>query len=307
LPQNKVKTLCYEIKGEHYVYFGIWVFNDTVGGAMKVFYYLVFVLILIIGACSLDTEESSSTTTTTVYGDGSASSPVDLTDGTAKEGSVAKSGYSYYKFTPASGSGSYKLAIASLSITDSGSSSSSVTTYLYSDSGYSSELDNESCQASCTLNFNYAGLDNGSTYYLKIYGYDGEGTYSLTVSQGGSEGSVNNPVALTLSTIHSGKVEGTSALGKSYYKFTTAGGESNNYTLTMTNSDSMDCDLYSDIGFSTLVSATYNSCTAGTRLSATFRGSGSGLTGGTTYYLRIEGQSSTAKASTYNITVAPAS
>ena len=274
---------------------------------MKVFYYLVFVLILIIGACSLDTEESSSTTTTTVpvTSDGSASSPVDLTDGTAKEGSVAKSGYSYYKFTPASGSGSYKLAIASLSITDSASDNSSVTTYLYSDSGYSSELDNESCQASCTLNFNYAGLDNGSTYYLKIYGY-GEGTYSLTVSQGGSEGSVNNPVALTLSTPHSGKVEGTSTYGKSYYKFTTLSHvDPRNYTLTMTNSDSMDCDLYSDSGFSTLVSSSRNDCTAGTNLSGNFTGSsGGGLTGNTTYYLSIKGQSSTAKASTYDITVA---
>ena len=158
---------------------------------------------------------------------------------------------------------------------------------------------------SCTLNFNYAGLDNGSTYYLKIYGYDGEGTYSLTVSQGGSEGSVNNPVALTLSTIHSGKVEGTSALGKSYYKFTTAdSGDAGSHTLTMTNSDSMDCDLYSDSGFTTLVSATNNSCTAGRNLSGNFTGSsGSGLTQLTTYYLRIEGQSSTAKASTYDITV----
>ena len=271
---------------------------------MKVFYYLVFVLILIIGACSLDTEESSSTTTTTVpvTSDGSASSPVDLTDGTAKEGSVAKSGYSYYKFTPASGSGSYKLAIASLSITDSASDNSSVTTYLYSDSGYSSELDNESCQASCTLNFNYAGLDNGSTYYLKIYGY-GEGTYSLTVSQGGSEGSVNNPVALTLSTPHSGKVEGTSTYGKSYYKFTTT--DAAIYDLAMTNSDSMDCDLYSDSGFSTLVSSSQNDCTAGANLSKSFKlNSGAGLARDTTYYLRIEGESTTAKASTYNIRVA---
>ena len=278
---------------------------------MKVFYYLVFVLILIIGACSLDTEETSSTTTTvpvTVTSDGSASAPVDLTVGTAKEGSVAKSGYSYYKFTPGStAAGSYKLAIASLSITDSGSSSSSVTTYLYSDSGYSSELDNESCQASCTLNFNYAGLDNGSTYYLKIYGW-GKGTYSLTVSQGGSEGSVNNPVALTLQSTHSGKVEGTSTYGKSYYKFTTVDHDDpQDYTLTMTNSDSMDCDLYSDSGFSTLVSSSRNGCTAGKSLSATFTGTGSddvsGLTQNTTYYLRIEGESSTAKASTYNITV----
>jgi hypothetical protein len=271
---------------------------------MKVFYYLVFVLILIIGACSLDTEESSSTTTTTttVYGDGSASSPVDLTDGTAKEGSVAKSGYSYYKFTPASGSGSYKLAIASLSITDSASDNSSVTTYLYSDSGYSSELDNESCQASCTLNFNYQALDNGSTYYLKIYGY-GKGTYSLTVSQGGSEGSVNNPVALTLGSAHSGKVEGTSSYGKSYYKFTTSGDD--DYNLTMINTDTLDCDLYSDIGFSTLASSTHSVCTASDNLTATFAIDGSNpLPGSTTYYLRIEGESTTAKASTYNITVA---
>ena len=270
---------------------------------MKVFYYLVFVLI--IGACSVESEETSTTTTTTTdsgTSDGSASSPVELTVGTAKEGSVAKSGYSYYKFTPGSTApGSYKLAIASLSIKDSGSSSSSVATHLYSDSGYSSELDNESCQASCTLNFNYAGLDNGSTYYLKIYGY-GKGTYSLTVSQGGSEGSVNNPVALTLGTTHSGKVEGTSSNGKSYYKFTTAG--SDNYLLNMINSDSMDCDLYSDSGFSTLVSSSQNNCTASDNLTATFRGSGSGLSGTTTYYLRIEGQSSTAKTSTYNITVA---
>ncbi len=271
---------------------------------MKVFYYLVFALI--IGACSVESEETSTTTTVPVTSDGSASSPVELTVGTAKEGSVAKSGYSYYKFTPGSTApGSYKLAIDSLSITDSGSSSSSVTTYLYSDSGYSSELDNESCQASCTLNFNYAGLDNGSTYYLKIYGYDGEGTYSLTVSQGGSEGSVNNPVALSVGSPHSGKVEGTSTYGKSYYKFTTLSHvDPANYTLTMTNTDSMDCDLYSDSGFSTLVSSSRNDCTAGANLSKSFtNSSGGGLAKDTTYYLRIEGQSSTAKASTYNITV----
>jgi len=268
------------------------------------FYYLVFVLILIIGACSVETEETS---TTSDYGtsDGSASSPVELTVGTAKEGSFAKYGNSYYKFTPAStAAGSYKLAIGSLSISDSWSSSSSVTTYLYSDSGYSSsnQLDSESCLASCTLYFDYEGLDASKTYYLKIYGY-GKGTYSLTMSQGGSEGSKNNPVELTLGTAHSGKVEGTSYYGKSYYNFTTS--PTDNYTLTMTNSDSMDCDLYSDSGFSTLVSSTHSKCTAGTNLSATFKGSsGSGLSGSTTYYLRIEGQSSTAKTSTYNIRIA---
>ena len=272
---------------------------------MKVFYYLVFALI--IGACSVESEETSTTTTVPVTSDGSASSPVELTVGTAKEGSVAKYGHSFYKFTPAStAAGSYKLAIGSLSVSDSWSSSSSVTTYLYSDSGYSTStlLDSESCLASCTLNFDYAGLDASKTYYLKIYGY-GKGTYSLTVSQGGSEGSVNNPVALTLGTAHSGKVEGTSYYGKSYYKFTSSShSDPDDYILTMTNSDSMDCDLYSDSGFSTLVSSLRNGCTAGTNLSGNFTGSsGSGLTEETTYYLRIEGQSSTAKASTYDITV----
>jgi len=272
---------------------------------MKVFYYLVFALI--IGACSVESEETSTTTADYGTSDGSASSPVELTVGTAKEGSFAKYGHSFYKFTPAStGAGSYKLAIASLSVSDSYSSSSSVTTYLYSDSGYSTStlLDSESCLASCTLNFDYAGLDNGSTYYLKIYGY-GKGTFSLTVSQGGSEGSVNNPVALTLGTAHSGKVEGTSSYGKSYYKFTTAdSGDAGSHTLTMTNSDSMDCDLYSDSGFTTLVSSSRNDCTAGLTLSKSFtNSSGGGLTKGATYYLRIEGQSSTAKASTYDITV----
>ena len=274
---------------------------------MKVFYYLVFVLI--IGSCSVESEETS---TATDYGtsDGSASSPVELTVGTAKEGSFAKYGTSYYKFTPSStGAGSYKLAIGSLSVSDSWSTSSSVTTSLYSDSGYSTstQLDSESCLASCTLNFDYAGLDNGSTYYLKIYGY-GKGTYSLTVSQGGSEGSVNNPVALTLGTTHSGKVEGTSTYGKSYYKFTTASGSPDAINLTMTNSDSMDCDLYSNAGFSTLASSTHSVCTDGANLSATFAIDGNNpLPASTTYYLRIEGESTTAKASTYNITVASGS
>jgi len=103
---------------------------------MKKFYYFVFVLFF--GACSVTTEESSSE-----YGssDGTAAAPVELTVGTAKAGSVAKWGYSYYKFTTSStGAGSYKLAIATLSITDSYSSSSSVIAYLYSGSGYNTQL-----------------------------------------------------------------------------------------------------------------------------------------------------------------------
>ena len=279
---------------------------------MKKFYYFVFVLFF--GACSVTTEESSSNSD---YGssDGSATSPVELTVGTAKAGSVAKYGYSYYKFTTSStGAGSYKLAIASLSITESSSSSSSVIAYLYSGSGYNSstQLDSESCAASCTLYFDYENRDASTTYYLRMYGY-GIGTYTLTISQGGSEGSKNNPVALTLSEAHTGgKVEGYDYYsynrGNSYYKFTTTSVD--NYTLSMNNSDSLDCYLYSDSAFSSLVSNTNNGCTAGTNISAIFKGSsGAGLTANTTYYLLIEQQGTTASAAnttTYdNMTVAP--
>ncbi|MBC8258372.1 MAG: hypothetical protein H8E38_05100 [SAR324 cluster bacterium] len=269
---------------------------------MKIFYYFVFVLFF--GACSVTSEETDETNYGTT--EGTASSPVELTVGTAKPGSVGRSGYSYYKFTTTSGAGSYKLAISSLSIADSWYSAASMYTSIYSNSGYtsSSRFDTESCLADCTLYFDYDSLDNNTSYYLQMYGY-GAVTYSLTVSKGGSEGSKNNPVELTLSTAHSGTVEGTSYYGKSYYKFTTSAVD--NYTLTMTNSDSMDCDLYSDSGFSTYVSWSYNNCTAGTNLSETFTGTSSsvGLSANTVYYLRVEGESSTAKTTTYNITVAP--
>ena len=141
-----------------------------------------------------------------------------------------------------------------------------------------------------------------------MYGY-GDLTYSLTVSKGGREGSTNNPVELTLGTAHSGSVEGTNYYGKSYYKFTTSAA-TDNYTVTMNNSDSLDCQLYSNSGFSSTVTYySYNDCTAGTNLSETFTGaassgSNSGLSANTVYYLRIDGELSSPKTTTYNITVA---
>ena len=281
---------------------------------MKKLFY--FIIILIFGACSVTTDSKSSSGTSGTS-DGTASAPVELTVGTAKSGGVAYFGDSYYKFTTSStGAGSYKLAIYSMVITE-GSSTYGVTTYLFSNSGLttSSRLDSESCAASCTLYFDYQNLDSSKTYYLHLSAW-GTITYSLTVSQGGSEGSKNNPVELTLSTAHTGgKVEGYYYFtgynrGNSYYKFTTTSAD--NYTLSMNNSDSLDCYLYSDSTFSSssLVSNTNNGCTAGTNLSTTFKGSsGTGLSATTAYYLMIEQQGSTAsaaKTTTYdNMTVAP--
>ena len=275
---------------------------------MKKLFYLLLIIILS-GACSVTTEDDETSRT----GDGTASAPVELTVGTAKSGATGKYGYSYYKFTtPSTGAGSYELGIASLVITNSYSSSSSVITYIYSDSGYSTVLDyGDSCLASCTQYFSYKALDASTTYYLRMYGY-GDLTYSLTVSKGGSEGSTNNPVELTLGTAHSGSVEGTNYYGKSYYKFTTSAA-TDNYTLTMNNSDDLDCQLYSNSGFTTVVDYYYNECTSGPNISDNFTGAdaswntpGSGLTQGT-YYLKVEGESSTAKTTTYNITVQAAS
>ena len=274
---------------------------------MKKLFY--FIIILILGACSVTTEETEDNTN---YGtnEGTASSPVELTVGTAKNGSVGQVGYSYYKFTTSSGAGSYKLNIASLVITDSYYSSSYVYTRIYSNSGYTSTWDYESCVEDCILYFDYKNLDNNTYYYLKMSGY-GAVTYSLTVSQAGSEGSINNPVALTLGEAHTGgKVEGydyySYKRGNSYYKFLTTSAD--NYTLSMNNSDSLDCFLFTDSSYAetSYVSDTHNGCTVGDNLSTTFKGSGgTGLTTDTTYYLMIEQKGYTVLTTTYdNMTVA---
>ena len=272
---------------------------------MKIFYYLVFVIVM--SACSVESKNTEKSTSGT--SDGTASAPAELTVGSAKSGGIATNGDSYYKFTTsATGAGSYKLAIESMVVTG-GWSSYAVNTSLFSASGMttSSRLDWESCAASCTIYFDYQNLDASTSYYLELSGF-GTVTYSLTVSQGGAEGSTNNPVELTLGTAHSGSVEGTNYYGKSYYKFTTSAA-ADNYTVTMNNSDALDCQLYSDSGFTTVVDAYYNECTSGTNISDNFTGAdasygtpGSGLTQGT-YYLKVEGESTTAKKTTYNITV----
>ena len=270
----------------------------------KIFYYLIIIILSI--SCSIEVEDNDSSGSS----DGSATSPLEITVGTAKSGSVAYADNSFYKFTTSStGAGNYKLIVGSLSITDSWSSSNSVIAYIYSDSSYSNSylLEYDSCLASCTMVFDYEyNLHANTTYYLKIYGY-GNATYNLTVSEGGSEGSTSNPVELTLGTAHSGKVEGYYWGGQSYYKFTTSNVD--NYTLTMNNSSSLDCSLYSDSGFTSVVSYTYSDCSAGANLSKTFTGTSgtSGLSANTAYYLKIEPQANSiaeASATTYNITVA---
>ena len=264
---------------------------------MKKLFYLLLIITLS-ASCSVEVEESGSSDGSS---DGTASSPMELTIGTAKSGGIAYNGYSYYKFTTSSsGAGSYKLAMASMTVTD-GWGSSAVTTYLYSASGYSSSnlIDWDSCAASCTINFDYENLDKSKTYYLKLSGY-GTLTYSLTVSRGGSEGSKNNPVELTLGTAKSGTIDNIDYYGHSYYKFTTSSAD--NYTVAMTNSDSLDGMLFSGSDFTSYVDY-WTAETTVSEILGNF-GNSTELSANTAYYLRISGVSSTAKITTYNITVA---
>lgn len=272
---------------------------------MKKLFYLLLI-ITFSASCSIEEESED-------YGEteGSPTSPVTLTLGTAHSGKVAKWDYSYYSFTTSStGAGTYELAATSLDITDSRDSAKSIGIEAYTSQGSpnTSSVNNgliEYLLADGTAYFGYKNANASTTYYIRIYGY-GLGTYTLTLSKGGSEGSVSNPVELTLGTAHSGTVEGyesDSSNGNSFYKFTTSGAD--NYTLTMTNSDSLDCYLYSNSNFSS--SSLVDDCTEGATLSGTFNGSnGTGLSESTTYYLYIEQQatSSAPKTTTYNITVA---
>ena len=268
---------------------------------MKKIFFLLIILTFF-ASCSVEEESDDSGSS-----DGSAASPVELTVGTDKSGSVAYADYSFYKFTTSStGAGNYKLVVGSLSITDSWSSSSSVLAYLYSDSSYSSSylLEFDSCLESCTMVFDYEdNLHADTTYYLKMYGY-GDATYALTVTKGGSEGSKNNPVELTVGTTYtSGTVEGYYYGGQSYYKFTT--GAADNYTVTMTNSNSLYGWLYSGSDFTSLVDYWSAETTVSETL-GNYAGA-SGLSDNTTYYLEIEphGYSiSDAKITTYSITIA---
>ena len=256
-------------------------------------------------SCSIEVEESDDYGT----GEGSPNSPVLLTLGTAHSGKVAKWDYSYYSFTTSStGTGTYELAVTSLSISDSWSSSKSIGIEAYTVQGSpnTSSVDTmESLIADGTAYLGYKNLNASTTYYIRIYGY-GKGTFALTLSKGGSEGSVDNPVELTLGTAHAGTVEGYESYylhGNSFYNFTTS--DADNYTLTMTNSDSLDCYLYSNSNFSS--PSLIDGCPEGVNLSVTFKGSsGTGLSALTTYYLEIEQQatSSAPKTTTYNITVA---
>ena len=142
-----------------------------------------------------------------------------------------------------------------------------------------------------TASYTVTTVDNG-TYSKSTLS---SGNYTLTFTKSGY---VDTTLSATLTadneTYASGTVEGYYYGGQSYYKFTTTSSSdsssgADNYTLTMNNSASLDCSLYSDSGFTALVSSSYNNCTAGANLSKIFTGTSStaGLSANTAYYLKM--------------------
>ena len=146
----------------------------------KLFYFLL--IITFSASCSIEEESED-------YGEteGSPTSPVTLTLGTAHSGKVAKWDYSYYSFTTSStGAGTYELAATSLAITDSWNSAKSIGIEAYTAQGSpnTSSVDTmEYLLADGTAYFGYKNANASTTYYIRIYGY-GLGTYTLTLSRG---------------------------------------------------------------------------------------------------------------------------
>lgn len=95
-----------------------------------------------------------------------------------------------------------------------------------------------------------------------------------------NEGSLSNPVVLTVGTAHSGTIgEG----GTSYYRFTTTNAGVHTIGLTNTKSD-LSWDLYSTPDFWTdLIAWCDNHRTAADEIGPT-----SSLNAGTTYYLLVD-------------------
>lgn len=144
--------------------------------------------------------------------EGSSPSPIDLVVDVPREGSVDKSGTSYYRFTT-NGASAYSVAISNLS-------SGPITTKIYANAFGTNPL--QTCSTwdrpVCTVN----GLSASTAYYVEVIGTNTAGVgYTVTVTKGVSQGSIANPVVLTVDAVnaHAGAVDGTS---DSYYTFTTA-------------------------------------------------------------------------------------
>ena len=221
--------------------------------------------------------------------EGYAAVPVALTYGANHAGAVSGSGSSYYTFTPTNTGDS----IITLTTT------SALTVNVYSDPAFSSgqmQWCPSTAGAVCTV----SNVNQGVPYYLLVTNYaTSSATYTVNVSAGSNEGSISQPIALTLSQTHSATIDGNTT---SYYKFTTA--ESGSYTITMnTTLASTYWSLYLDQNYTQSITSSYlnssnstvgtNQCT-GTCTTFYYMSGGKAyynLDANTTYYLTVKNDS----------------
>jgi hypothetical protein len=157
-------------------------------------------------------------TPTKGIGEGSVANPVALAVGTPHAGGVdagsnlfyqwcQNPSYSYYTFNTAAGAGGYTV---STDTTDS------VRVELFRNYSSASVA---SCDASQGKPCMFSGIDPNSNYYLRVTNCNGTVEhYNIQVKKEGSEGSINNPVPLTLETSHAGAI---GYYETSYFTFTT--------------------------------------------------------------------------------------
>ena len=210
--------------------------------------------------------------------EGTIGAPVPLTVGTPHNATIDNNGKGYYTFT-ANQSGSFIISLTNThkdlewslytSLTDT-----SYTSIVVSLCNKTSAGVNETCST--------PNLTSGQPYYLIVHNNDyADDTFTVTVSNGASEGSTAGPVDLVVGTTHVGGVDSSvSSSGTSYYRFTTDASSTSSYNIVVSNvtpTANLSLAVYSDAAFSTAITSCYasNQCTL------------SGAAASTGYYVRI--------------------
>lgn len=153
-----------------------------------------------------------------VGSDGTTADPIALTIGESRDGAVDVGEYSYYMFTPNNSGVHVVSALTPLT--------NNVTVSVYSTPFTSTDpVLLRTCETICTINT----LTAGHTYYIKISENSSSGSlYTISVTEGVSQGSIENPVDLVVGAVEplAGAVDGN---GSSYYTFTS--GDAGEYIL----------------------------------------------------------------------------
>lgn len=224
--------------------------------------------------------------------EGTLGNPIELIQDVAHSGKVGintGATNSYYKFT-VSDSALYNIAAASLS--------STTTFAIYSDPLFTAKVRG----SKSTTGVSGTELTPGTWYLMVTNTTYVDLTYTLTLSRTGAyvrDGSLANPLALTLGTAFAGKVGYTNTQEtppydqNSYYKFTVdPSGGVYNFKIENLSRDTISLFFYNAANFTTVQQT----------ISSTTTGASVGFSTGGTWYLKIVGNQTTYNK-TYTMTV----